>query len=156
MANAPSAGIPRITPLRDKSGGGRGFNVIDPGGNWIRISQHTPIVNDENGQDHSQKEASIQQSIETDQTAELLAESKGDYAGSAKLLDNALAQAESEYPMQRVPALITRAGVAITMDDKQLAQERLTAVRQISLDEADRAKLIVELEQANDFEQLLS
>ena len=34
----PIAGLPRITRPRRKQGAGAGFSVIDPAGNWLRIS----------------------------------------------------------------------------------------------------------------------
>ena len=35
----PVAGIPRISRPRKKYGTVRGFSVVDPGGNWLRISK---------------------------------------------------------------------------------------------------------------------
>ena len=35
----PVTGIPRITRPRKKYGTVRGFSVVDPGGNWLRISR---------------------------------------------------------------------------------------------------------------------
>ena len=35
----PVAGIPRILRPRKKYGAVRGFTVVDPGGNWLRISK---------------------------------------------------------------------------------------------------------------------
>lgn len=33
----PTAGIPRILRPRKKHGTLRGFSVVDPGGNWLRV-----------------------------------------------------------------------------------------------------------------------
>ncbi|TGN07086.1 bleomycin resistance protein [Leptospira ilyithenensis] len=37
----PSSGIPRLTPIKDLSLEERGFDIVDPTGNWIRIGQKT-------------------------------------------------------------------------------------------------------------------
>jgi hypothetical protein len=37
----PVTGIPRITRPRRKQGAAGGFTVVDPGGNWLRVSSQT-------------------------------------------------------------------------------------------------------------------
>ncbi|MBZ0281358.1 MAG: VOC family protein [Anaerolineae bacterium] len=146
----PAAGIPRITPLRDKSDGGRGFNVIDPGGNWIRISQKVEALKTE-----SEAPKTSTRLAKVIEAAELLADSKGDYAAAAKLLDTALTRNEAVPPVQRVQAIIARAALAITMGDRTLAANLLNEVRQIPLETDDHRALSAEWERANDLEQML-
>ena len=157
----PAAGIPRLTSLRDKAEGGRGFNVIDPGGNWIRISQ-IRVPGEEGEAGEIQQESSVKEKTETTKlaraiyAAELLAESKGDDAAAAKMLDNALAQEESAPASQYVQAWVARAGLAITLGEAEVARTLLAKVQQIVLGEEDRASLHAELGRANDFEQMLA
>lgn len=148
----PAAGIPRVTPLRKKQEGGLGFNVIDPGGNWIRISQiHTANETDE--QAEPKKQTRLGKAIST---AELLADSKGDYAAAAKLLDKALDNDDPAPAVERVQALVARAALALMMDERERAEVCLTLVRQIDLSEDERATLASELERASDLAQQLS
>src|SRR5688500_10354403 len=35
----PSAGVPRLLRPRKRAGTVRGFSVVDPGGNWLRVSR---------------------------------------------------------------------------------------------------------------------
>lgn len=70
------------------------------------------------------------------QAATLLADSKGDYAAVASRIDAALA--ESAASIDRVQALIFRAGLASTIGDLQLAHALLSDVRQIPVDDHER------------------
>lgn len=94
----PSAGIPRVIALKNKSGR-REFIVVDPGGNWIRIGQpiETPASNDEPAL--RQAATKLSRAIHA---ATLLADSKGDYEAAAKMIDVALAQGDSAASTDRV------------------------------------------------------
>jgi hypothetical protein len=146
----PAAGIPRITPLRNKAEGGRGFNVIDPGGNWIRISQKSAVSND----DAPQKPESSRLTKAID-AAGLLADSKGDDRAAAKLLDAALAQWGNAPAVERVQALVARAALAIRLDDLPAARGLLADVQEMSLTEADRDSLGETLQYADELAALL-
>lgn len=147
----PSAGIPRMTVLRNKSFGTRGFNIIDPGGNWIRIAQKMEVAEAE---PKTQKGTSTKLSRAV-QAADLLTDSKGDYAAAAKILDEALAASESEASALRVQALVARAGLAITLNDFQQARTLLAAMRQIKLEDDEQSALSSEFERAADLEHML-
>ena len=147
----PSAGIPRMTPLRNKSGGTRGFNVIDPGGNWIRIGQKVEMPESEG--ELAPETAGSSKLSQATEAANLLAESKGDYVMAAKTLDTALARNESAHAVHRVQALVSRAGVAIELGDQEMARRVLAEARQIPLEDQDRASLADELQRADDIEQ---
>ncbi|BDA77847.1 hypothetical protein LPTSP3_g07770 [Leptospira kobayashii] len=41
LGKIPFSGIPRLTPIKDLSSEERGFDIVDPTGNWIRIGQKT-------------------------------------------------------------------------------------------------------------------
>jgi hypothetical protein len=149
----PVAGIPRVTRLRDKSGG-RGFNVIDPGGNWIRISQPDAASTHERGEDASDKSAATRLSRAI-KGADFLIESKGDFTGAAKLLDAALAHDDPAPNDQRVQALILRASAAANLNDPALAHSLLEQMHAIPLKSDERAALTSEFQIAADLEHML-
>jgi catechol 2,3-dioxygenase-like lactoylglutathione lyase family enzyme len=150
----PVAGIPRISKLNNANADKQlRFNVIDPGGNWVRFipQGEQPAASD----DASQKDGQTKLSRAT-HAADWLVEAHGDYPQAAQMLDKALAQAEAASPEDRVPALVLRAGIAVALADAPLAQSLLSEVRQLPLDDAQRAALAAELERATDLERTLS
>lgn len=151
----PSTGIPRITPLRNKADGTRGFNVVDPGGNWIRIVQKVEVETPESENEHTPEIAESTRLSQATNAANLLAESKGDYVLAAKTLDIALARNEDAPAVQRVQALVSRAGMAIALGDKEQAKKILAQALQIPLENEDRATLADELQRVDDLEQSL-
>ena len=146
----PVAGIPRMTRLTNKAGNMRGFNVIDPGGNWIRIGQRVETSAQE---DDSPRAAS--RLARATHAADLLADSKGDFEAAAKLLDTALGQNEPFTPVEFARALVLRAGLAISMGDLRLAAKLLADIHTMPLGEEDRGALVEELERAKDLEASL-
>jgi catechol 2,3-dioxygenase-like lactoylglutathione lyase family enzyme len=77
----PSSGIPRILRPRKKHGTVRGFSVVDPGGNWLRIS----LLGDEEG---TQEETTgLARVIEN---AARIGDAKGDDREAVRLLRNGL------------------------------------------------------------------
>jgi hypothetical protein len=145
----PSAGIPRVIPLKNKSGR-REFIVVDPGGNWIRIGQPNAASADD---DTALPKGATGKLARATHGATLLADYKGDYQAAATMIDVALAQPAPTA--DRMRALIFRAGLAITMDDQPRARTLLAEVRQTPLDEDDRAALLPELQRADDLEHQL-
>lgn len=85
----------------------------------------------------------------------MLVEANGDFAKAAQLLDKALAQDEPVPLAHRVQALVLRAGLAVSMDDKSLASKLLDEVRALPLQDDERAELADVLQRANDLEQML-
>ncbi len=145
-------GIPRMTPLRDKAGHTRGFNVIDPGGNWIRIAQYRGVPD---GEDETErKKDKISKLEKAWRMAEILAD-KGDPEIAARTLDTALARHEDATLVQRVQALVVRATLALTMEDSALARRLLEEVRHLPLMDEERGALGEELQRAADLEAML-
>jgi hypothetical protein len=151
LGKLPVAGIPRISKLNNSNSAKQlRFNIIDPGGNWIRFAQigEQPAVNDAT----PQKEAQSKLSRAT-QAADWLVEAHGDFAKAAQTMDKALEQEETFPPAHRFQALVLRASLAISLEDRQLARTLLTKVRQIELEAHDRDALAAELQQADDLEK---
>ena len=155
----PVAGIPRISKLNksnwDKQ---KRFNIIDPGGNWIRFAQKgdAPVEEEEAAPDKTGKTRLARATS----AADLLVEGEGNYAAAAQMLDKALTRADSaddeaDANADRVRALVLRASLAVQMDDRTLAGTLLGAMREISLDADARDALAAELERADDLERLL-
>jgi len=147
----PLAGIPRISkPNHNNADGDRRFIVVDPGGNWIRFIQRASESTNKGYQVASTK---LAQAIHT---AGILADSHGDHAAAAKLLDVALAREANPSAKERLQVMVARAWVAVTMDDQTLARTILDDIRQIPLRDDERGALAAELKRADELEQLLT
>jgi catechol 2,3-dioxygenase-like lactoylglutathione lyase family enzyme len=147
------AGIPRISKLNNSNSDKQlRFNVIDPGGNWIRFAQkgEQPAASTK-----PQKEGGTKLSRAT-QAADWLVEVDGDFAGAAEVLDKALANDQPAPPVHRVGALVLRASLAISLSDPVLAAKLLSDVRQISLTDEERGALSDEFGRAADLEGMLT
>jgi hypothetical protein len=153
LGKLPVAGIPRISKLNNSNSDKQlRFNIIDPGGNWIRFAQigEQPALTDDS---KSNKNGQTKLSRIT-QAADWLVEAEGDFAKAAEMMDKALGQKEPVPPTHLVQALVLRAGLAICLDDKALARTLLTQVRHIELEAQDKDTLAAELQRADDLEKL--
>lgn len=148
----PSAGIPRVIPLKNKYYGVREFILVDPGGNWIRIGQKAETPASDTNPAEPVPTSPLARAIHA---ATLLADSKGDYVAAALRLDKALTEENTVPAVERVPALVARAGLAITMGEPEIARRLLLDMRQIVLNDEDRATLLATLQTATDLEHTL-
>lgn len=135
------SGIPRMTRPRPRKNndGVTGFSVIDPGGNWIRISAKsgTPTATAE---PTSRLATSLQNAV-------VQADSRGDYHQAARILDSALARpAASDDPIPYVEALVYRAEVATVLGDPATAREMLARAHRVELSADARQRLAATLE----------
>ncbi|WP_433717202.1 bleomycin resistance protein [Actinoplanes sp. CA-051413] len=130
------SGTPRMTRPRPRKNydGVTGFSVIDPGGNWIRIVQHTPAAPAPSQAPAGRLEKALANAV-------VLADSKGDPRQAARILDSALAHPDDGDPVTYVEVLVYRAEVALVLDDPATAAEMLSRARQVPLtaDETIRA-----------------
>jgi uncharacterized protein HemY len=140
----PSSGIPRILRPRKKLGTVAGFSVVDPGGNWLRIYRRGE---DESSEDNPRGLALVLRS------AARQGDSRGDEAAAARMLDAGLARHANAPPLERLPALVYRADLAVRMGDVHHARATLTEIRQLDLDDRARAALAAELATAADIER---
>lgn len=146
--------IPRISKLNNANSDRQlRFNVIDPGGNWVRFAQkgESPAESDEAAplQEGQTKLSRVVRA------ADWLVEAEGDFESAAKMLDKALAQDEPAPPVHRFQALVLRAALAISLNDKPLAKTTLTAARQIQLNADESAALTAEFLRVDDLERML-
>lgn len=130
----PISGIPRMTRPRPRrnADGLSGFTVIDPGGNWIRIF---PVKGS------AASPAETGKLARTLENAVVLADSHGDVAQAAKILDGALARVTDASAAERVAALSYRAELAVTLGNPTRAAAVLAELDGIPLTNEDRERV---------------
>jgi catechol 2,3-dioxygenase-like lactoylglutathione lyase family enzyme len=150
----PVAGIPRILRPRKKFGTVRGFSVVDPGGNWLRIYR----LGDTEQKDSPEKAEGLMQVI---LVASRLGDAHGDEALALKTLENGLKRYPEAPPLERARAYLYRAELAVRLHNHKLARASLTAATSLALAEEERAAIADEVayvtelvHQKNEREQL--
>lgn len=142
----PVAGIPRITRPRKREGTVRGFSVIDPGGNWLRISK----LGDTEEEAKEEKMTGLARVINN---AARLGDAKGDHAFALQLLDNGLAKFLDAPILDRARALLYRAELAVRGGDRSGAAGSLSAVLSLDLSDAERQAIAAELDHTTEIVQ---
>jgi hypothetical protein len=112
----PIKGIPRLLRPRRKQGTVRGFTVVDPGGNWLRVSR----AGDE--EERAAGEKSLARVLEV---AARQGDSHGDEHAAIAILDRGLARYPDAPPAEREEALLYRAELAIRTGDGATARSLL-------------------------------
>ncbi|GAA4918945.1 VOC family protein [Streptomyces coeruleoprunus] len=136
----PTRGLPRIGPLKDTSHGMRQFLVTDPGGNCLRIGQQT-------SQDQHHRPAPKETFSRALHHASLLADSKEDPAGAAKIIDRVLCiEDERPTPVQLLRLLVLRADVAGRLGDEEAARSALARAGAVHLTTEERESVPDDLE----------
>jgi catechol 2,3-dioxygenase-like lactoylglutathione lyase family enzyme len=130
----PVAGIPRILRPRKKFGTVQGFSVIDPGGNWLRISK----LGDTESEEKAEGLAGIIN------VAARLGDAHGDEVIALKTLENGLIRFADAAAIDRARAYLYRAELAVRINNRELAQSSLTAVQSLELTEDERAAIAEE------------
>ena len=127
----PSAGIPRILRPRKREGTVRGFTVVDPGGNWLRVYRKGDTEDDAK----QDKSTGLARVIDN---AARLGDAKGDDAAALKLLDNGLAKFTDAPAVDRVRGLLYRAELAMRCGDRPGAEASLTEAHAVLLSPGER------------------
>lgn len=130
----PVAGIPRILRPRKKCGTVRGFTVVDPGGNWLRIYK----LGETEEQNSAEKAEGLTQVI---YVAARLGDAHGDEALALKTLENGLARFVDASASELARAYLYRAELAVRMQDRALARSSLIAANALELTEEERSAL---------------
>jgi catechol 2,3-dioxygenase-like lactoylglutathione lyase family enzyme len=134
----PIAGIPRITRPRKKYGTVRGFSVVDPGGNWLRISR----LGDSEEKDSAEKAEGLAQIV---YVAARLGDAHGDEALALKTLESGLTRfRETAMAIELARAYLYRAELAVRTEDHVLARASLAAAKSLDLSDDDHAALAEE------------
>ena len=134
----PSAGIPRILRPRKREGTVRGFTVVDPGGNWLRVSK----LGDTEEQAKLEKPSGLARVINN---AARLGDAHGDHAFALKLLDNGLAKFSDAPIIDRARALLYRAELAVRGGDRPAATGSLSEALSLDLSNDERTAIASEL-----------
>jgi catechol 2,3-dioxygenase-like lactoylglutathione lyase family enzyme len=128
----PVAGIPRILRPRKKYGTVTGFSVVDPGGNWLRISR----LGDSEEEDSAEKAEGLIQIINV---AARLGDAHGNETLALKTLESGLARFADAKALDLVRAHLYRAELAVRIKDHELAQSSLAAAKSLELTEDESA-----------------
>ncbi|MFI0421434.1 bleomycin resistance protein [Spongiactinospora sp. 9N601] len=137
----PVSGIPRMTRPRVKQGVPRGFTVVDPGGNWLRITGH------DQSEGAAPSEGRLARAVAA---AARQADSHGDEAAGIRVLENGLARHADAPAVQRLPALVYLAELHIRTGDREAAAAVLAEVAALDLSPADREDATAELATATE------
>jgi hypothetical protein len=135
----PVVGIPRILRPRKRYGTVRGFTVIDPGGNWLRVYK----LGESEEEAALEKVAGLAQSV---QVAARLADAHGDEAQALKTLESGLARFSNAPALERAKAYLYRAELAVRTHNRDLAEASLGLAKSLALSEPERAALADEFE----------
>ncbi|MGW0608974.1 bleomycin resistance protein [Streptomyces sp. NPDC002788] len=128
----PTRGLPRVGPVKDMSYGVRQFLLTDPGGNCVRVGQRTS----EERRHGPAPEETFARALHH---ASLLADSKGDAAGAAKVVDRVLRlTGETPTRVQLLQLLVLRADVAGRLGDEEAAATALARAAALDLTGAER------------------
>ncbi len=131
----PVAGIPRILRPRKKYGTVRGFTVVDPGGNWLRISK----LGESEEEDSAEKAEGLAQII---YVAARLGDAHGDEALALKTLESGLTRlGETATALDLAKAYLYRAELAVRTNDSELARSSLAAAESLALTGDEQAAL---------------
>ena len=142
----PVAGIPRILRPRKRYGTVRGFTVIDPGGNWLRVYK----LGDTEQDAMADKVEGLAQII---QVAARLADARGDEALALKTLDNGLKRFPHAAEIERVRAYLYRTELAVRLSNIELARASLVAAKALDLTEDEQATVADEIAYATELVQ---
>ena len=138
----PVAGIPRILRPRKKYGTVRGFSVVDPGGNWLRIYK----LGETEEEDSAEKAEGLTQIV---YVAARLGDARGDEVLALKTLENGLARfADSAEAIELAKAYLYRAELAVRTKDDELARSSLAAAESLELTDDEKAALADEFAHA--------
>lgn len=140
----PVVGIPRILRPRKKYGTVRGFTVVDPGGNWLRISK----LGESEQEDSAEKAEGLAQIV---YVAARLGDAHGDEALALKTLESGLTRfGEAAEPIELARAYLYRAELAVRTKDHALARSSLAAAEAVSLPDDEKAALADEFAHATE------
>ena len=137
FGKVPVSGIPRMTRPRRKSGAPGGFSVVDPGGNWLRISSPS-----EPSAAATEPASPLARVVAT---AARQGDSHGDEARAIQILQNGLLRHTDATPVERLPALVYLAELQLRTGDRDAAVDLLTQVRALELTDAERETVATDL-----------
>ena len=141
----PSAGIPRILRPRKRFGTVRGFSVVDPGGNWLRVSK----LGDTEEEANKGRPTGLARVIEN---AARQGDARGHDGAALEVLDKGLTRFADAPAVDRVRALLYRAELGVRLGDLGVAESSLTEAEAelVLLTDEDRAAVADDLVHARE------
>jgi catechol 2,3-dioxygenase-like lactoylglutathione lyase family enzyme len=130
----PVSGIPRMTRPRKRWGTVRGFSVVDPGGNWLRISR----LGDSEEDEATDQTQGLSQIVDV---AARLGDSHGDEALALRTLERGLARHSDARAVDLARAYLYRAELAYRLRNLDLARASLASAQVLDLRDDERAAL---------------
>jgi hypothetical protein len=151
FGKVPVSGIPRMTRPRRMQGTRGGFMVVDPGGNWLRISrQRTESDADLDGGPQDRPAEAEGRLARVVAAAARQADSHGDEAAGIRMLETGLTRHADAPPAQRLPALVYLAELRVRTGDRDAAAALLAQVAALKLSPTDREALAADLTSATE------
>jgi catechol 2,3-dioxygenase-like lactoylglutathione lyase family enzyme len=144
LGKLPAAGIPRLTRPRKRWGTVRGFSVVDPGGNWLRISK----LGDSEQDAAAEKAEGLSLIVNV---AARLGDSHGDDAQALKTLETGIARHPDAAAIDKVRAYLYRAVLAHRTNDHDLAASSLASAEALTLTDDEMASVADEFEEVREF-----
>jgi hypothetical protein len=130
----PVAGIPRILRPRKRYGTVRGFTIVDPGGNWLRVYK----LGDSEEEASAEKVEGLAQIINV---AARLGDAHGDEALALKTLENGLLRFTNAKPGELARALLYRTELAVRTNNVELARSSLKQAMSVELSDEEKTAL---------------
>jgi catechol 2,3-dioxygenase-like lactoylglutathione lyase family enzyme len=130
----PVAGIPRIGRPRKRYGTVRGFSVVDPGGNWLRVSK----LGDAEDDASASKTRTLEHVIDV---AARLGDSHDDEPRALHVLITGLARHADATPVQKASAYLYRAELETRLGKLADARASLAAATALPLSASERSQL---------------
>ena len=121
----------------------RGFSVVDPGGNWLRVSR----LGDTEDEARKERTTGLARVIEN---AARQGDARGDDRAALDVLATGMARFADAPAADRVRALLYRAELAVRLDDRSLATASLAEAGTIPLTDEDRALVDADLAHATE------
>lgn len=134
----PVTGIPRITRPRKKYGTVSGFSVVDPGGNWLRISKQ----GDTEQEDSAKEVEGLAGFINV---AARLGDAHGDEALALKTLESGIKRFPDAPAIERAKAYLYRAELAVRTKNHKLAKSSFELAKSFELTDEESSTIADEL-----------
>lgn len=135
----PMAGIPRILRPRKRYGTVRGFSIVDPGGNWLRVYK----LGDS---EEESSEENVEGLAQVLTVAARLGDAHGDEALALKTLEKGLTRFPDAAAIERAKAYLYRAELAVRTDRIDLARNSTSLLKSLDLGVDERTEIADELE----------
>jgi catechol 2,3-dioxygenase-like lactoylglutathione lyase family enzyme len=143
----PITGIPRITRPRRKQGMSAGFTVVDPGGNWLRVTGRAEAENEH------PTTAGVLDRVLLNATRQ--GDSHGDVPTAISVIQTGLLRHPEASAIERLPVLAYLAELQVRNGNITEAKSTLVAVAALDLSEADRTRAADDLRAAEELRHSL-